>query len=357
MKLAHYDKFRCTADKCNITCCQEWKISIDSKTKEKWYKMHMRDKMCIKDEELVIKLNENRKCPFLSENKLCNLVIEHGVEMIPHTCDIFPRQTHEFDNRTEYSLVSCCPEVIRLLDETDIKEMTAELIGKNYDYMYELRKLLIKVMMDDDKPSCGLLKGFYILADILDNGKSEYDLSLFKELSNAITAMSTDVLNTFEEVNELFLDIVENYREQGIYKEYLEEISQIANEISGGFDEEEIVKKYNNYQKEIGQYNELLKKYLISELFSDGIVHDSDVVELTIMFQWIAIEYVIIKHAVFLKTTYNNKSVDFSDISDYMVIISRMMGYNKEDIYEYMEACFENVIWSWGYMALIVGNR
>ena len=28
----YYAQFRCTADKCPITCCQEWKISVDDDT-------------------------------------------------------------------------------------------------------------------------------------------------------------------------------------------------------------------------------------------------------------------------------------------------------------------------------------
>ena len=32
----YYSEFICTADNCPLTCCQEWKISVDDLTKEKW---------------------------------------------------------------------------------------------------------------------------------------------------------------------------------------------------------------------------------------------------------------------------------------------------------------------------------
>lgn len=357
MKLAHYDKFKCIADKCNITCCQEWKISIDDNTGKKWNRMHMQDKMCMKDEELVIQLNEKRKCPFLSERKLCNLVINHGTEMIPHACDVFPRQIHEFDDRTEYALVSCCPEVIRLLDETDIGEMTQALFAEKHDELYELRKLVIEILIKADNSSYGLLESFYMLSDIMEQGMGDYNDAFIKQLEDAIAAMPTDVMNTFEEVNELFLDVVDNYRRQGIYEEYLRKISAIADDISEDFDRKQILEKYALYQKKVAKYDILFRKYLISELFADGILPDSDITELSMMVQWFAMEYVVIRHAVFLKTVYQNKNVDFSDICEYMVIISRIMGYNKEDIYAYMEECFESIIWDWGYMALIVGKN
>ena len=35
----YYDHFSCTADQCPITCCQEWKISVDDHTNNCWKKL------------------------------------------------------------------------------------------------------------------------------------------------------------------------------------------------------------------------------------------------------------------------------------------------------------------------------
>ena len=32
---------------------------------------------------------------------------------------------------------------------------------------------------------------------------------------------------------------------------------------------------------------------------------------------------------------------------DYMVVVSRMTGYEEDDIYEYLENSFEHIIWDW----------
>ena len=42
-------------------------------------------------------------------------------------------------------------------------------------------------------------------------------------------------------------------------------------------------------------------------------------------------------------------------VRDYIVIICRMTGYDEEDIYEYLENSFEELVWDWGYLALVVG--
>ena len=35
----YYDRFTCIADRCTITCCQEWKIAVDTDTNRKWKKV------------------------------------------------------------------------------------------------------------------------------------------------------------------------------------------------------------------------------------------------------------------------------------------------------------------------------
>ena len=35
----YYSKFTCIADRCPITCCQEWKIGVDADTNRKWKKL------------------------------------------------------------------------------------------------------------------------------------------------------------------------------------------------------------------------------------------------------------------------------------------------------------------------------
>ena len=88
---------------------------------------------------------------------------------------------------------------------------------------------------------------------------------------------------------------------------------------------------------------------------------------MVVQVQWIAMEYATIRHAVFLywllgmeNKFSNGKSISqealaYENLREYIVVISRMMGYEEEDIYEYLEKSFEDIIWDWGYFALICG--
>lgn len=39
-----------------------------------------------------------------------------------------------------------------------------------------------------------------------------------------------------------------------------------------------------------------------------------------------------------------------------MVVITRMTGYDQDDIYEYMEDSFRDIMWEWSYLWLIMGG-
>ena len=47
-------------------------------------------------------------------------------------------------------------------------------------------------------------------------------------------------------------------------------------------------------------------------------------------------------------------ALGYETVRDYMVVISRMTGYEDEDIREYLENSFAELIWDWGYFALII---
>ena len=67
-------------------------------------------------------------------------------------------------------------------------------------------------------------------------------------------------------------------------------------------------------------------------------------------------EYGVIRHSIFLRWLLDGqKEIAYETVRDYIVIICRMTGYDEEDIYEYLENSFEELVWDWGYLALVVG--
>lgn len=46
--------------------------------------------------------------------------------------------------------------------------------------------------------------------------------------------------------------------------------------------------------------------------------------------------------------------ITYEKLRKSVCVVFRMMGYADDDILEYMENCFEDVIWPWEYYSLLV---
>ena len=368
----YYNKFTCIADKCPITCCKEWKIAVDADTNRKWKKLlppedvepkrkNLSAYTMKKDGGRVIELKENHKCPFLNENKLCKLVTAYGEKVLSETCTVFPREVHRYEAHEEETLMPCCPAVIDILSDSDIESIRLQ--------EFELEKFLVREkiveLLADESYSTeeALLCAFYIISELLKKEEEakqlvpEYFSAENKsQLKAAIRSMEADIHATMEEGNELLLDIAVNYQKEGLYQNYLNPILTKAEELSGQYEtvsEEELCQ----FQKKIKAFEALFRKFLINEINSDFVLPGGDLESMVIQFQWIAMEYAVIKQSIFLKWLLDGKKeIAYETVRDYIVIICRMTGYDEEDIYEYLENSFESLVWDWGYLALIVGK-
>jgi lysine-N-methylase len=372
IKTDYYDSFTCSADKCSFTCCQEWNIAVDDDTYIKWNRLsltkqnnHYLDQYVKqKDGTRVIALNEQKQCPFLNEQKLCNLVLNFGDEVLSETCAIFPRQIHEFADRKEYSLVSCCPEVVDLMNQQDKICFTKNMFDMDKDILLQIRTMMITIMQNQRfSISKSVMMIFYILLDIyqkesvLKKEIDEYkDEAVLKKLSDTIDNMQFLSLDTFEENNELFLDMAENYRKQELYTSYLEPIAVIAENLSRDYDKRKMITQLQKFEKQFSSYEKLFRNYIAVEIFSNSLMPESDLKSMVVMIQWIAMEYAVMRHAIFLSWLLDEQEkLSYTMVRNYIVVISRMMGYDQEDIYEYLENSFKNLIWEWGYLALLIG--
>lgn len=173
-----YGDFHCIGGQCSFTCCKEWKIAVDHETKKRWRKMDVPETVlesgrvpehaCLstsnkaqlsqfvvkKDGGEIIELLPNMRCPFLEDSELCRLVLDYGEECLSETCHVFPRETHEFTDRTERTLVSCCPEIVdRLhalheLQFTNLPYQDRAFLLKGNDKLFQIRNIMMYWLKD-----------------------------------------------------------------------------------------------------------------------------------------------------------------------------------------------------------------
>lgn len=382
IKVNYYDTFRCSVGDCLFSCCQEWAIEVDENILDKWKDVKLStiglgDERqpeltlcdCLEKEGLEhsISLEEDKKCPFLSDKKLCKLVVELGEDYLTEICQRFPRCINTFEDRVEYSLDFGCPVVVDLLNENsqDIQFVEVGEINDKPSLLYLVREMILDMMKYEGYSLTErIMVNFYCLLDLLEQEDlTEEVLGSYKSeeylesLVSEMRKLECDVMDSFWERNELFLDIAQVYRKGESYVDYLEDISMWAEKLEEYYSDTQILEKNQVFEAEYIRYEKLLKNYLVAEIWAGCLRADMELEDMVMVFQWVILEYAAIKQAIFLKwLSQEEKAIEYSMVRDYMMIVSRMAGYDPSDIKNCLEYSFDSTILEWGDLALILGN-
>ncbi|MEG2917597.1 MAG: flagellin lysine-N-methylase [Clostridium sp.] len=372
LKVSNYDEFRCIADKCMFTCCDGWDVSIDANTYNKWKQKsdksdyilsNVKMKKCGSERLYFINKETKEPCPFLDKGGLCYIVKSHGEEYLSSTCHMFPRIENIFEDKKELSLSCACPEVVELISRITGKiNMTSENETKLKNHLLELktREVLVDIMQQE-KISLDhkLIISFQMLLTIMENEGFKED-SLMEELDKyesieyiqGLIDMYEEIELTLDdsaiEINNLFLDIIQDYKEVSILETLLKDIYDFAEDV----EIEMLSSKWQVYKSLFEEHNQLVENCIVSKVLGSCV--SSHMEELTIVFQMIALEYLLVRHAVFLKYVMNeSEEVESSDIKDYIVAFSRIIGNNTEAVIEFLKDGFGEEILEIEYLCFI----
>lgn len=367
-KILNYDKFKCIADKCEFTCCKGWEINIDNSAYNKWKNEnldYLLEKVEAKDKKEVYFINKENHddCPFLDKQGLCNIVKNHGEEYLSLTCHTFPRIENVFDDRRELSLSCSCKEVVEIISNLNKKiNLSLENYIRINDDLSELRirEALIYIMQQENiSLEYKLIICFEMLLSILENESFNKKENLLEEIEkyrdrnyiqNIILTyknIELDIYDSIEEVNNLFLDIIENYKEIPMFNDILSDISSFAEE----FEIEDIEIKWNSYKEEFNRYNDLIENIIVSKIISNCV--NDDIEEMIVSFELIILDYLLVRHATFLKYYIDEEKLYIKDIKNYIVAFSRIIQNNSDAVKEFLKDGFDDVILELGYLCFI----
>lgn len=386
-----YGDFHCIGGQCSFTCCKEWKIAVDHETKKRWRKMDVPetvlesgrvpehacrstlDKAQLsqfvvkKDGGEIIELLPNMRCPFLEDSELCRLVLDYGETCLSETCHVFPRETHEFTDRTERTLVSCCPEIVDRLHEltelhfTNLPYQDRAFLLKGNDKLFQIRNIMMYWLKDAlVSNEVNLKRCLFMLLDLFDKktkGKTLDPAECLKEedvakLTEMILAMPKDAQASIEEQNALFLDITENYRKEGRYQGLLNPLYAMAEQLSQEFQEAEPARMDEICALRadvVAAYAPLLRNYLVAEAFATLLIPGCTLRDMVLQLEWMIMEYVLIVHAMVLQRLCEDAPLAYPKARELLILIARMTGYDGDEIEEYLSDSFENPVWPWGY--------
>lgn len=391
----YYKQFTCIAGSCPITCCQEWKIYVDDTTKHNWKTLSAPDSMDAdgrklssyitkKDGEDVIRLLPDHRCPFLTDNKLCCLVQTYGDSVLSETCTLFPRELHTFSTHKEASLMPCCPAVIDLWQQADAIDfpsypmLSQEILSQSTAQMHAaflLRDHLIRLFSDTNLTAEeALLTAFYFLQELLQEEKSGKKLTTalistyfqkenLQQLLQAIHEMPCVISDLLYECNELLQDLSVNYLQEGLYTAYLSPLMGQAERLKQQFQkapgvDARMASLWKNFMRSFSVYHPLLRNYLANDIYADLLIDENlSLSHMLMRLEWTTLQYTAIRHSLFLQYQAQDTSVlSYETVRESIVILTRMTGYEEEDIISYLESSFEALLWDFGYPALIVGR-
>lgn len=345
-----YKDFHCIGGQCSFTCCKEWKIAVDPETKKRWRKLSVPetvlesgrvpkhacrsslDKTQLsqfvmkKDGGEIIELLPNMRCPFLEDTELCRLVLDYGEGCLSETCHVFPRETHAFANRTERTLVSCCPEIVdrlytlKELHFTNLPYQDRAFLLEGKDKLFQIRNIMMYWLQDASVSNeVNLKRTFFMLLDLLekekkaeraadalnalDPGECLKDEDVQK-LTEMILAMPKDAQASIEEQNALFLDVTENYRKEGRYQGLLNPLYAMAEQLSREFQEADAARMdvvCALHAEVVVAYAPLLRNYLVAEAFATLLIPGCTLRDMVLQLEWMIMEYVLIVHAMVLE--------------------------------------------------------
>ncbi|HWT75549.1 MAG TPA: flagellin lysine-N-methylase [Mobilitalea sp.] len=364
IKIDFYDKFRCIADQCTFSCCKGWEITVDSDTCKRWKNcsdnsVYFLGKMkSIKKVGCRIRMGKDKECPFLTENGLCDIVIRYGEAYLSDTCRCFPRLVNDMGYYSEYALSCACPAVIDILKHIpgslEFLDDGDEATRGTNSQKNSIRDVMIAVMQREDfSISDRLALIFHLLLSVKEEEKSikallesyqdeKHVIMIQQFLSEAVISDKDSLL----EKNELFLDLVQNYRKEKSYQPYLQELYSVAE----GLDTGDVINRWTEFTKVFEQYDKLMEHCIVSKIFAGCTGEDMD--DIIRAFQILVTEYVMVRYAAFIK--WLSGGISYPEIRDYIVICSRMIGYNAEGMKEFWEESFDEAIWELGYLLLLV---
>jgi lysine-N-methylase len=177
------ENFRCIGPACEDSCCEQWTVYVDQGTFERYQALPAGPLRTLIDENVLrapeevqakgnsaaqfaqIRMDAAHKCPLLSADGLCQVQLEHGHELLSHTCANYPRVTYSIGGVTEKALSLSCPEAARLVllnpqllkgadqdSEQRMQDDRANAADANLSCFRPVRNLALTLIQNRDYP-------------------------------------------------------------------------------------------------------------------------------------------------------------------------------------------------------------
>ncbi len=208
----YFKDFKCIASKCEDTCCAGWGIVIDDATYARYKNVQgefgdrLRSEIVHEAGENIFVLKGNN-CPFLNEEKTCDIYINIGEENLCYTCQQYPRYTEEFGSLREIGISLSCPEAARIMLNNS-KKVEFEL-SENNEVVSSYNDINAQLFIE-------LLQSRKIIMDIIQ------DRTIDLRKRAALALLFVDEIQ--EKIDESEIKEIKSVREKYLDKGFLQEL-------------------------------------------------------------------------------------------------------------------------------------
>lgn len=251
---AYFRHFFCNGPECPDTCCSGWDIVIDAATSQRYAScedvrlkalfskyLDFERKSTIPSQTYV-KL-EQQSCPFLTEERFCQIQQRLGEDALSLTCSTYPRFFNQINGVLERSLCISCfkaaqlillnkepMQFIRSKEPVILRPQTfgairssSEVMLKPYAYFATIREFVFELLQNRDYPLWQRLSLLSVFCSRLGQVQEQYYeedipylLSYFRDrIQHDDFRQAMDVFETDLETQLQVLIALLNYRMQG----------------------------------------------------------------------------------------------------------------------------------------------
>ncbi len=153
--------FECVAGDCKHSCCKGWEIFIDENTLDSYKSNTTVFSSTLKNginfKRSKFKTDKRKKCAFLNDVGLCDIITNLGKDSLCQVCRDHPRFRSFFGDRIEMGLGFCCEEATRIIlsyrEEIEPVLISddggCEALDFNQKNLLEFRKKALDIVQDE----------------------------------------------------------------------------------------------------------------------------------------------------------------------------------------------------------------
>lgn len=203
----YYREFRCLAGACRHNCCIGWEIDIDEETLARYRAVPgeagERLRRQITGDPPHFVLDNEERCPCLTGENLCGLILTLGEDYLCQICRDHPRYRNFWPGQTEAGLGASCEAAARLIlsQETPLTLVPdgSALTDGGARELYALRARLIAAAYDASRTPEAAEDEVLRLADAVLPEKTAREWSAFYLGLERLDVNWTDVLREVAE--------------------------------------------------------------------------------------------------------------------------------------------------------------